>query len=148
MIQPIVRSIHPTRRTAERVLICAAGAWNLLNASITLFAFANWFRGESYSLLESQGLLAADLTDVNNVVYVAQIYGFIVALLGVVSIIVASRGMRPATVYAGVQVYLGCVVAFSLLTGDWLALALYSICFAVYLARSSALRRSHSVAGM
>lgn len=136
---------RPMPRTAERVLLYIAGAWNLLNASITLFMYTNWFRSESYSLLEEQGLLDSTLSDVNSVVYVVQIYGFAVAILGVISIIVASRAMRPGTVSKGVQIYLIVCLVLSLLTGDWLALVLYSICCVVYGARSRALCKAGSV---
>ncbi len=139
---PDVSDTRPMPRTVERVLLYIAGAWNLLNASITLFVYSNWFRGESYTLLEEEGLLDSTLTNVNSVVYVVQIYGLIVAMVGVVSIVIASRAMRPSAISKPVQIYLAVLVVFSLATGDWLALVLYSICCAVYAARSVALRKA------
>lgn len=128
------------RRTPERVALCAVGAYDIIMAAVSVFVFTGWFRGESYALLERQGLLRDGMTNVSAVVYVAQIYGFVVAAIGVVSIIVAARGMRPGSVSRGVMAYVGACLALSLLTADVLGVIGYSLCLTVYCARNRAIR--------
>ena len=47
----------PLARKAERVLMTIAAAYNVIMASITLFMFTSWFKGQAYDLLEHNGLL-------------------------------------------------------------------------------------------
>lgn len=127
-------------RTAERAVLLAVGAYDVVMAAITVFMYAGWFRGESYAVLESRGLLREGAESVSSVIYVAQIYGFVVAAVGVVPIVIALRGMRAATVSRGVMAYLGACMVFSLLTADLLGVVGYSLCLAVYCARNKAIR--------
>lgn len=132
--------MNTMKRTLERTLLCVAGGYNILMAAITLLVYAGWFRSQGYALLENKGMLAQGATDVNNVAYVAEFYGLIVAIVGVASIIVSARGMRPATIVRGVMIWIGVCVAFSLLTRDWLGLILYSLCLTAYWARNKAIK--------
>jgi hypothetical protein len=136
---------QPLRRTIERIILGVAGAYNILMASITVFIYTNWFRNNSYDILEEKGLLKQGVSDVSNVVYVAEIYGLIIAIIGVISIIVASRGMKPGTISRGVIIYLVVIIVFSLGTADWLGLIAYSLCLAVYVARNKAIHTSGTV---
>ena len=56
----------PLARKAERVLMTIAAAYNVIMASITLFMFTSWFKGQAYDLLEHNGLLKTDYSAVDN----------------------------------------------------------------------------------
>ena len=102
---------------------------------------------DSYDILQARGLLTKGVSDANSLVYVSQIYGFIVAVIGVISLMVASRYMKASSISKGVMVYLGVCVVFSLATADWLGLVAYSVCFVLYNARNKAIRLSWKSAG-
>ena len=134
--------VDHVRGTVERAILGCIGAYNVFMASVTVFVYTNWFRGRSYSILESRGLLKQGAGDVSSVVYVAEIYGFVIALIGVVSIVIACRAMRPGSVSRAIIVYLSLVTLFSLGTADWIGLIGYSICLTIYCARIKAIRMS------
>ncbi len=134
-------------RKPEKIVLIAAGMYNILMASLTVFVYSNWLKNSSYDILQARGLLTKGVSDANSLVYVSQIYGFIVAVIGVISLMVASRYMKASSISKGVMVYLGVCVVFSLATADWLGLVAYSVCFVLYNARNKAIRLSWKSAG-
>ena len=74
-----------------------AAAYNVIMASITLFMFTSWFKGQAYDLLEHNGLLKTDYSAVDNASTVVGIYALLVLIIGIVSFIMAlfadSRGL-------------------------------------------------------
>ena len=68
----------PLARKAERVLMTIAASYNVIMASITLFMFTSWFKGQAYDLLEHNGLLKTDYSAVDNASTVVGIYALLV----------------------------------------------------------------------
>ena len=126
----------PLARKAERVLMTIAAAYNVIMASITLFMFTSWFKGQAYDLLEHNGLLKTDYSAVDNASTVVGIYALLVLIIGIVSFIMSSRW---------VIIWLAIVVVFSLGTMDLIGLALYSITLVIYLARNKAIAAQQDV---
>ena len=81
----------PLARKAERVLMTIAAAYNVIMASITLFMFTSWFKGQAYDLLEHNGLLKTDYSAVANASTVVGIYALRVLIIGIVSFIMSIR---------------------------------------------------------
>ena len=79
----------PLARKAERVLMTIAAAYNVIMASITLFMFTSWFKGQAYDLLEHNGLLKTDYSAVDNASTVVGIYALLVLIIGIVSFIMS-----------------------------------------------------------
>ena len=79
-----------------------AAAYNVIMASITLFMFTSWFKGQAYDLLEHNGLLKTDYSAVDNASTVVGIYALLVLIIGIVSFIMAlfadSRGLPCSSV--------------------------------------------------
>lgn len=71
----------PLARKAERVLMTIAAAYNVIMASITLFMFTSWFKGQAYDLLEHNGLLKTDYSAVDNASTVVGIYALLVLII-------------------------------------------------------------------
>ena len=117
----------PLARKAERVLMTIAAAYNVIMASITLFMFTSWFKGQAYDLLEHNGLLKTDYSAVDNASTVVGIYALLVLIIGIVSFIMSMRCLAPGTTSRWVIIWLAIVVVFSLGTMDLIGLALYSI---------------------
>lgn len=134
------RTVRALSRRPERIILSITGIYDILMASITVFVYASWLKGESYSILQEKGLLSSGMSDANSVVYVAQMYGFIVALVGVASLVVAARGMRDGSISRAVMIYVVVCAVGSLVTGDWLGLIGYSVTAAVYGSRNKAIR--------
>ena len=126
----------PLARKAERVLMTIAAAYNVIMASITLFMFTSWFKGQAYDLLEHNGLLKTDYSAVDNASTVVGIYALLVLIIGIVSFIMSMRW---------VIIWLAIVVVFSLGTMDLIGLALYSITLVIYLARNKAIAAQQDV---
>ena len=129
----------PLARKAERVLMTIAAAYNVIMASITLFMFTSWFKGQAYDLLEHNGLLKTDYSAVDNASTVVGIYALLVLIIGIVSFIMSMRCLAPGTTSRWVIIWLAIVVVFSLGTMDLIGLALYSITLVIYLARNKAI---------
>lgn len=129
----------PLARKAERVLMTIAAAYNVIMASITLFMFTSWFKGQAYDLLEHNGLLKTDYSAVDNALTVVGIYALLVLIIGIVSFIMSMRCLAPGTTSRWVIIWLAIVVVFSLGTMDLIGLALYSITLVIYLARNKAI---------
>ena len=129
----------PLARKAERVLMTIAAAYNVIMASITLFMFTSWFKGQAYDLLEHNGLLKTDYSAVDNASTVVGIYALLVLIIGIVSFIMSIRCLAPGTTSRWVIIWLAIVVVFSLGTMDLIGLALYSITLVIYLARNKAI---------
>ena len=129
----------PLARKAERVLMTIAAAYNVIMASITLFMFTSWFKGQAYDLLEHNGLLKTDYSAVDNASTVTNIYALLVLIVGIVSFIMSMRCLAPGTTSRWVIIWLAIVVVFSLGTMDLIGLALYSITLVIYLARNKAI---------
>ena len=123
----------PLARKAERVLMTIAAAYNVIMASITLFMFTSWFKGQAYDLLEHNGLT------------VVGIYALLVLIIGIVSFIMSMRCLAPGTTSRWVIIWLAIVVVFSLGTMDLIGLALYSITLVIYLARNKAIAAQQDV---
>ena len=130
----------PLARKAERVLMTIAAAYNVIMASITLFMFTSWFKGQAYDLLEHNGLLKTD-----NASTVVGIYALLVLIIGIVSFIMSMRCLAPGTTSRWVIIWLAIVVVFSLGTMDLIGLALYSITLVIYLARNKAIAAQQDV---
>ena len=128
----------PLARKAERVLMTIAAAYNVIMASITLFMFTSWFKGQAYDLLEHNGLLKTDYSAVDN-------YALLVLIIGIVSFIMSMRCLAPGTTSRWVIIWLAIVVVFSLGTMDLIGLALYSITLVIYLARNKAIAAQQDV---
>ena len=133
----------PLARKAERVLMTIAAAYNVIMASITLFMFTSWFKGQAYDLLEHNGLLKTDYSAVDNASTVVGIYALLVLIIGIVSFIMSMRCLAPGTTSRWVIIWLAIVVVFSLGTMDLIGLALYSITLVIYLARNKAIAAQH-----
>ena len=118
----------PLARKAERVLMTIAAAYNVIMASITLFMFTSWFKGQAYDLLEHNGF-----------------YALLVLIIGIVSFIMSMRCLAPGTTSRWVIIWLAIVVVFSLGTMDLIGLALYSITLVIYLARNKAIAAQQDV---
>ena len=131
----------PLARKAERVLMTIAAAYNVIMASITLFMFTSWFKGQAYDLLEHNGLLKTDYSAVDNASTVVGIYALLVLIIGIVSFIMSMRCLAPGTTSRWVII----VVVFSLGTMDLIGLALYSITLVIYLARNKAIAAQQDV---
>ena len=116
-----------------------AAAYNVIMASITLFMFTSWFKGQAYDLLEHNGLLKTDYSAVDNASTVVGIYALLVLIIGIVSFIMSMRCLAPGTTSRWVIIWLAIVVVFSLGTMDLIGLALYSITLVIYLARNKAI---------
>ena len=132
----------PLARKAERVLMTIASAYNVIMASITLFMFTSWFKGQAYDLLEHNGLLKTDYSAVDNASTVVGIYALLVLIIGIVSFIMSMRCLAPGTTSRWVIIWLAIVVVFSLGTMDLIGLALYSITLVIYLPATRPSRRS------
>ena len=148
----------PLARKAERVLMTIAAAYNVIMASITLFMFTSWFKGQAYDLLEHNGLLKTDYSAVDNASTVVGIYALVgrevnpntiaallVLIIGIVSFIMSMRCLAPGTTSRWVIIWLAIVVVFSLGTMDLIGLALYSITLVIYLARNKAIAAQQDV---
>ena len=135
----------PLARKAERVLMTIAAAYNVIMASITLFMFTSWFKGQAYDLLEHNGLLKTDYSAVDNASTVVGIYALLVLIIGIVSFIMSMRCLAPGTTSRWVIIWLAIVVVFSLGTMDLIGLALYSITLVIYLARNKAIAAQQDV---
>lgn len=133
----------PIGRGAEKALMMAAAAINVVMASITLFMYSPWFKDKGYDILSKAGKIS-DMAAVNNVATVAQTYGLMVLVMGVVTFVVAVRALRPSSIVRGVEIWLFCCMVFSLATADWLSLIAYSLAFVAYLARNKAIRLSQA----
>lgn len=103
----------PLARKAERVLMTIAAAYNVIMASITLFMFTSWFKGQAYDLLEHNGLLKTDYSAVDNASTVVGIYALLVLIIGIVSFIMSMRCLAPGTTSRWVIIWLAIVVVFS-----------------------------------
>ena len=95
----------PLARKAERVLMTIAAAYNVIMASITLFMFTSWFKGQAYDLLEHNGLLKTDYSAVDNASTVVGIYALLVLIIGIVSFIMSMRCLAPGTTSRWVTVF-------------------------------------------
>ena len=135
----------PLARKAERVLMTIAAAYNVIMASIPLFMFTSWFKGQAYDLLEHNGLLKTDYSAVDNASTVVGIYALLVLIIGIVSFIMSMRCRAPGTTSRWVIIWLAIVVVFSLGTMDLIGLALYSITLVIYLARNKAIAAQQDV---
>lgn len=135
----------PLACKAERVLMTIAAAYNVIMASITLFMFTSWFKGQAYDLLEHNGLLKTDYSAVDNASTVVGIYALLVLIIGIVSFIMSMRCLAPGTTSRWVIIWLAIVVVFSLGTMDLIGLALYSITLVIYLARNKAIAAQQDV---
>ena len=102
----------PLARKAERVLMTIAAAYNVIMASITLFMFTSWFKGQAYDLLEHNGLLKTDYSAVDNASTVVGIYALLVLIIGIVSFIMSMRCLAPGTTSRWVIIWLAIVVVF------------------------------------
>lgn len=91
----------PLARKAERVLMTIAAAYNVIMASITLFMFTSWFKGQAYDLLEHNGLLKTDYSAVDNASTVVGIYALLVLIIGIVSFISCPCGVSLPAPPAG-----------------------------------------------
>lgn len=120
-------------------------AYNVIMASITLFMFTSWFKGQAYDLLEHNGLLKTDYSAVDNASTVVGIYALLVLIIGIVSFIMSMRCLAPGTTSRWVIIWLAIVVVFSLGTMDLIGLALYSITLVIYLARNKAIAAQQDV---
>lgn len=115
----------PLARKAERVLMTIAAAYNVIMASITLFMFTSWFKGQAYDLLEHNGLLKTDYSAVDNASTVVGIYALLVLIIGIVSFIMSMRCLTPGTTSRWVIIWLAIVVVFS--WARWTSSALHCI---------------------
>lgn len=131
--------VRPMARRVEKGLLIAACGWNVLVASMTLFMYSPWFRKQGYATLEAADEISS-MSLVNQVLSAVNLYAFAVLLVGVVSFLFAMLAVRPGTVSKAVIGWLVFALIFSLSTGDWIALALYSVTLAVYMARNKAIR--------
>lgn len=135
----------PLARKAERVLMTIAAAYNVIMASITLFMFTSWFKGQAYDLLEHNGLLKTDYSAVDNASTVVGIYALLVLIIGIVSFIMSitvsrSRHHQPVGDHLA-----GNRGGLLLGTMDLIGLALYSITLVIYLARNKAIAAQQDV---
>lgn len=138
----VTRSLN---RVIERVLLVICGLYQILMASLTLFVYASWLRGRGYTALNvvdtaSNELSRDGLQIVDNAVSVSNIYAMVVLAVGIVSIIIAFRGVRSRTISRPVIAWLIVCMVCSLVTMDLIAVALYSLTCAVYCSRNKAIR--------
>ncbi|BDR53526.1 hypothetical protein KIM372_14330 [Bombiscardovia nodaiensis] len=138
-----VRPPQPLARKSEKILLMVCAALNVVMASITLFIYSPWFKDQGYEILEKAGKIN-QMATVNNVATVAQSYGLLLVIIGVVSFILALRAVRPGTIYKGLEAWLIFCMVFSLATADWLSLIAYSLTFVTYIARNKAIRQVQS----
>lgn len=131
--------VRPMARRVEKGLLIAAAGWNVFMASMTLFMYSPWFRKQGYATLESAGEISS-MSLVNQVMSAVNVYAFAVLLVGVVSFLFAMLAVRPGTISKAVIGWMVFGLVFSLATGDWISLALYSVTLAVYMARNKAIR--------
>lgn len=137
---------RPMGRGVERGLLFVAAAWNVLLASMTLFMYSPWFRNAGYDVLERAGRMSS-ASLVGQVASIVNLYASALLVIGVVSFLLAALTMRPGTISRGLTVWLSVALMFSLLTADWVSLALYSVALALYVARNKAIRAQRTAVG-
>lgn len=125
-------------RRAERLLLFSAALWSGAMAVVTLFPYQMWFTSVGYEALEAADAAGASGA-VTEVVAVIRLYGIAVLLGALVTALVAWR-MGPGH-SRGVTWWLLACVAATFLTRDVVSVLLFSVCLAVYLSRSRAMRR-------
>ncbi|GAA3051415.1 hypothetical protein GCM10010467_16250 [Actinocorallia glomerata] len=132
-----VRGDRPPRRRAERALLAVAAGWNGLLAVLTLFPYQYWFASSGYQGLEDAEALGS-ASMVTEVAAVVRTYGIAVLLGALLTAVVAWR-LKLQHSRAVTWWLIACVVG-TFLTRDVVSVLLFSVCLAVYLSRSRALR--------
>ncbi|MGY5764286.1 hypothetical protein ACXET9_03665 [Brachybacterium sp. DNPG3] len=124
---------------AERILMMVAGGYHVLLASVTLFLYSGWFLETGYTTLEDAGEISS-ASVVNQVSGVIDVYGAAVLLMGLVTLLVATVGLRNAPGSRKITGWLVVCAILSLVTADFLGVLLLSVVLAVRCARLRALR--------
>ncbi|MDZ5076007.1 hypothetical protein [Nesterenkonia sp. HG001] len=130
-------SARPPRRRAERALLFIAAGWNAVLAVITLFPFQYWFASSGYQGLEEADALGS-ASMVTEVAAVVRTYGIAVLVGALLTAVIAWR-LKIGHSRAVTWWLVACVVG-TFITRDVVSVLLFSVCLAVYLSRSRALR--------
>lgn len=130
-------SRRPPRRRAERTLLFLAAGWNALLAVLTLFPYQYWYASSGYRGLEDAEALGS-ASMVTEVAAVVRTYGIAVLLGALLTAVVAWR-LRLEHSRAVTWWLVACVIG-TFVTRDVVSVLLFSVCLAVYLSRSRALR--------
>lgn len=118
--------------------VCAA--FEVILASVTLYVYSSYYKSLGYAILEKHHMLKSSFLTVDNIATVANIYALIVLVIGIITFLLACIAVKKATLSRGVTIWLWFCVVFTLLTRDFVGLALYSITLAIYSGRNKAIR--------
>ena len=126
------------KRRIERITLFLAALWNIITATLTIFAYSNWFKNEGITAFEEANqvnYISTSLLD--SLINIIMVYGLLILTMGIINLFITKQ-LERERYNKKTFIWLLICLLIQFLSFDVIGVLLYIVTITLYSARNRA----------